>query len=253
MELLLINGRIYTMNRTRDVYEGLAVKDGRIVQLGKTDDILSLRTDATRIIDLRGNIVIPGFNDSHMHLLSYGYSQRNIKLDGCASLRELKARVKYFIQRENIQAGQWVEGRGWDQNLFDVKEIPNRYDLDQISLEIPIVLGRTCGQMCIANTKALALLDLLSPQGAMDHGSVLADENGIPTGIFTGEAINLIYGRLPKLGVEAIKKTILRACEDYVSQGITSLQTDDFELKRAGTPEEILEAYFQLDREIGRR
>ena len=159
MELLLINGRIYTMNRTRDVYEGLAVKDGRIVQLGKTDDILSLRTDATRIIDLRGNIVIPGFNDSHMHLLSYGYSQRNIKLDGCASLRELKARVKYFIQRENIQAGQWVEGRGWDQNLFDVKEIPNRYDLDQISLEIPIVLGRTCGQMCIANTKALALLE----------------------------------------------------------------------------------------------
>ena len=249
MDMMLINGRVYAMNQAEDVYEAVAVDGGIIRALDTTDNILDMRTDDTRIIDLKGATVIPGFNDSHMHLLSYGYSQRMVNLDGCKSLKELVGRVKLYIKKEHIENGQWVEGRGWDQNLFDVKEIPQRSQLDQISSEIPIVLGRTCGQMCIANTKALELLDLLQPQPEMEHGTAIADEHGIPTGIFTGEAINLIYGKLPKLGVKKIRESILSACSAYVSAGITSVQTDDFELKRAGTPEDVLEAYFQLDSE----
>ncbi len=249
MDMMLINGRVYAMNQAEDVYEAVAVDGGIIRALDTTDNILDMRTDDTRIIDLKGATVIPGFNDSHMHLLSYGYSQRMVNLDGCKSLKELVDRVKLYIKKEHIDNGQWVEGRGWDQNLFDVKEIPQRSQLDQISSEIPIVLGRTCGQMCIANTKALELLDLLQPQPEMEHGTAIADEHGIPTGIFTGEAINLIYGKLPKLGVKKIRESILSACSAYVAAGITSVQTDDFELKRAGTPEDVLEAYFQLDSE----
>lgn len=249
MDLLLINGQVYTMNQKNEMYEAVAVNDGKIEKLGKTDHILELRTENTKIIDLKGKAAIPGFNDSHMHLLSYGYSKQIVYLDGCKSLAELQNRVTNFIKYEKVEAGQWVEGRGWDQNEFAVKEIPTRLELDQISTNIPIVLGRTCGQMCIANTKALETLNLLRPQGEMEHGTVLADEKGIPVGIFTGEAINLIYGKLPKLGTEKIKSSILRACEEYMAAGITSLQTDDFELKRAGTPEDVLKAYLELDKE----
>ena len=249
MDLLLINGQVYTMNQKDEMYDAVAINDGKIEKLGSTDEILALRTEDTAIIDLKGKAAIPGFNDSHMHLLSYGYSKQIVYLDGCRSLAELQSRVANFIKYEKVEAGQWVEGRGWDQNEFDVKEIPTRLELDQISANIPIVLGRTCGQMCIANTKALETLDLLKPQQEMEHGTVIADGNQIPTGIFTGEAINLIYGRLPKLGTEKIKGSILRACEEYVTAGITSLQTDDFELKRAGTPEDVLKAYFELDGE----
>lgn len=249
MDMMLINGRIYSLNEKDEVYEAVGVKGGKIAAVGSSESILEMRTEATKILDLKGRTVIPGFNDSHLHLLSYGYSRQIVCLDGCGSLKELQDRVSLFIRKEGIESGQWVEGRGWDQNLFDIKEIPRRFQLDDISKDIPIVLGRTCGQMCIANTKALALLGLLEPLPEMEHGTALAEENGMPLGIFTGEAINLIYDRLPKLGVEKIKNAILSACEAYAAGGITSVQTDDFELKRAGTPEEVLEAYLQLDRE----
>ena len=249
MDLILHGGAIYTMDRENRCVQAIAVADGIIRAVGSDEEILPLKTEHTTVIDLQGKTVVPGFNDSHMHLLSYGFSKEMAYLDPCQSMESLIQTVKDFIAEHEIPAGQWVEGRGWDQNQFPDKRLPSRLDLDLISTQHPIVLGRTCGQMCVANTMAVEQLGLLHNPPQVDKGTAETDADGTATGIFTGAAINLVYGRLPKLGVARIKKAILNACRDYVQAGLTSVQVDDFELKRAGSHEDVLEAYFQLDRD----
>lgn len=235
------------MDAQNTIVEAVLMEDGRIAAVGKNDEILKMAGEGDTVIDAEGKLVLPGFYDSHMHLLSYGYSLTMAYLDDCKSIEDVIDTMKKYIEENNIPKGSWVEGRGWNETGYPEGRMPNRHDLDRISTEHMISIGRSCSFICITNTKALEELGFMEKLPEVSLGMVETDENGVPNGIFRGEAKEAVYSRLPKLGVEKIKKSILAACEKYRDAGITSAETDDFELTRAGDFNDILQAYKELD------
>ena len=248
MKRVFINANGYAMDKAESRFEAAAVEDGIISCVGSNEEVLACAGEA-EVIDLAGKTLLPGFNDSHLHLLSYGYSLEVADLNDCKSLEELKRRVKKYIEDNDIQKGQWVEGRGWDQNQFDTKEMPTRLDLDEEFADYYVVLTRTCAQISVVTTNVLQLAGIYENPVQIEGGMILTDENNTANGILTGLATEIVYKIIPKLGVDRIKKCILSACNKYITRGMTSTQTDDFELLRAGNFEEILQAYEELDRD----
>lgn len=248
MKKVFINANGYAMDEAESRFEAVYVEDGIISSVGSNEEVLASAGEA-EVVDLAGKTLLPGFNDSHIHLLSYGYSLEVCDLNDCRSLEELKSRLRKYIADNRIEKGQWVEGRGWDQNQFDSKEMPDRLDLDEEFGDYYVVLTRTCAQISVVTTNVLQLAGIYENPQQIEGGMILVDENHIATGLLTGLATEIVYKIIPKLGVARIKKCILAACNKYITSGMTSTQTDDFELLRAGNFKEILQAYEELDRE----
>lgn len=249
METILYNGKIYTMDKDLPEATAVKIRDNRIVDVG-TDDLLKEKNEDIKPINLNGRTLLPGFCDGHTHLLSFGYSLEMVDLNNANSIEDIVEITKKHIKEHRLNQFDWIEGRGWNENKFIHRNMPNRYDLDRISNIQPIVLIRTCGQVCVCNTKALEYLKLENHIDiVIEGGSVELDEDGIPTGILKGNAMKIMFEKIPKLGKERIKDIIIKASKECLKYGITSVQTDDFELVRAGNFNDILEAYLELDEE----
>ena len=172
--------------------------------------------------------MIPGINDSHMHLLNVGMDFATAPITGVSSVDEMVERVKEFVRQNPETAKQGIAGKGWNQDLFiGEKRMPGRYDLDRISTEVPVVLQRICGHVAAANSKAIELLGLDQKMRHVDGGTIETDENGMPTGIFTENAMELVNGLIPKYTLEDDKRMFLNAAEYAVAHGITSVQSND--------------------------
>ena len=156
MDTIFYNGKIKTMDSHYPLASAVAVKDGLIAAIGG-EELLAFKTPTSRLVDLKGRLMLPGFGDSHMHALEFGESLVNVDLNRCSSIEQMIATVKSFILDLSIPAGGYVVGRGWDQEIFAEKRLPTRWDLDRISTRHPIVLTRTCGHMAVANSKALEI------------------------------------------------------------------------------------------------
>lgn len=250
MDLLLVNGKIITVDNKNPIAEAVAIRDNRIERVGTTEDILALKTDTTKVVDLGGKTVVPGFNDSHMHLLNYGYALMQADLNFVESIDEINNRVSAYITKNQIEKGKWVRGRGWNHDYFaGEKRFPTRYDLDKISSEYPIVVTRTCGHAVTVNSKALEVLNINSTTPQVDGGHFDLDENGEPLGIFRENAVGLVYDAIPTPSLEEIKKMIINAIKDLNKYGITSVQTDDFQALPGNDYEVIIKAYLELKEE----
>ena len=250
MDLILINGKIYTMDESRTMAEAIAVENHIIKAIGSTEEILKLKKDNTIIHDLEGKALLPGFNDSHMHLVNYGYSLTQVNLIGVPTIEELNERVANFVSENQIEEGKWVRGRGWNQDYFiGEKRFPTRYDLDKISTTNPIVVTRACGHVVVANTKALKILNIGRDTKQVEGGHFDLDKDGEPTGVFRENAVGLIYNSLPTPTVEEIKNMMVKAIEHMNKEGITSVGTDDFEAFPDRNYENILKAYNELKEE----
>ncbi len=247
MDLILYNGKIYTQDKRIPMAEAVAIHQGRIAAVGSADEILSLATPQSKVIDLTGRLVVPGFNDSHVHLLSYGLSLSAVDLNPCRSIKEVQTVASQYIQECKPHRGRWIEGRGWNQNLFTERRMLQRSDLDAISSDHPIMFKRTCGQITVVNSTALAIIQGSAAQeDLVGSPDVEKDQDQIPTGVFRGTAQEFVYQVIPRLSVPEIKDGIVRALADYARSGLTSVQTDDFELKKAHYLD-ILKAYEELD------
>ncbi|MCC5912032.1 MAG: amidohydrolase [Clostridiaceae bacterium] len=246
MDLILTNGNITTMDADYPKVEAIAVKDGKFAMVGGKEEVLSFKTSDTTIIDLEGKMLLPGFNDSHMHLLNYGYSLQKASLIGSGSIEEVITRTKDFIAQKHLASGQWVLGRGWNQDLFQVKKFPTREDLDKISLDHPICLTRACEHVLVVNSKALELAGVTKDTPQVEGGHFDLDQEGNPIGIFREKALDLIYRKIPKPEVKDIKEMILAGAHKALQQGITSIQTDDFEALPGREFKKVLQAYEEL-------
>lgn len=250
VDLILINGKIHTMDKERNIVEAIGINGDIIEKIGTNEEIMALKNNSTKIIDLEGKVVLPGFNDSHMHLLSYGYSLNRIDLGGAKSIEEINCIIKNIIEEKDMEKGEWVNGRGWNQDYFiGEKRFPTRYDLDKISLEHPILIGRACGHIVIVNSKALELLNITKDTPQVDGGHFDLDENGEPLGIFRENALGLVYSKLPNPTVDDIKHMMVRAIEDLNKNGVTSVGTDDFDAFPDVDYEKIILAYQELKEE----
>ena len=226
MKKIFVNGQVYTGEPA--LASAFAIEDGLFTFVGDEDAALALAKPGDEIIDLAGRFVCPGFNDSHMHLLSCGLALRRAKLnEHTGSLREL---VDYFhdFAKDGPNERGWLVGRGWNQDYFtDVHRMPNRYDLDEVSREYPVAAVRYCGHCAAVNSKALELLGITAETPAPEGGEI-GLERGQPDGRFYDAAMDLIWAAVPEVGKEDVKDMIRAACRRFNACGVTSCQTDDY-------------------------
>lgn len=248
MKTIYFNAQVYTGELP--LQEAFATEGNYFIQVGTKQALTTLYPEAT-LVDLYGKFVCAGFNDSHMHLLSYGSTLNTAALaEHTTSLKELLNYVGQFIIDRETPQGQWVKGRGWNHDFFsEGAKFPTRYDLDRISLEHPICLTRACGHACVVNSKALELIGVTSVTTQPIGGQFDIDEKGNPLGIFRETAMDMVYAILPKPTLEEIKTMIQMAAQKLNGYGITSCQSDDFVVFQNVDYQEVIEAYRQLEEE----
>ena len=202
--------------------EALAVLGDRILAVGARDEIMKLKGPETKIVDLDGHFVMPGFNDAHMHLASAGLEKMNVNMVGAKTLDEFRDRLR--AQVEAAGPAEWVVGEGWDETLWPVKAPPTRWDLDEVSGNHPVYLERVDGHIGVANTRALQLASVTVASRDPEGGKIDRDDSGTPTGVLREKAQEAVQAVIPKPTHEKRQQAIELALADMASQGITSAQ-----------------------------
>ena len=212
--------------------EALAVLGDRILAVGARDEILKLKGPETKIVDLDGHFVMPGFNDAHMHLASAGLEKMNVNMVGAKTLDEFRDRLRAKV--EAAGPAEWVVGEGWDETLWPVKVPPTRWDLDEVSGNHPVYMERVDGHIGVANTRALQLASVTVASRDPEGGKIDRDDSGTPTGILREKAQEAVQAVIPKPTHEKRRQAIELALADLASHGVTSAQDysqwDDFQI-----------------------
>jgi predicted amidohydrolase YtcJ len=202
--------------------EAIAVRGGRILAVGKNFDLQKLKGPQTKMIDLAGHFVMPGFNDAHLHLADAGLQKLNVDLTGAKSLDEFRGRVLGRV--EIALPGEWILGGGWDETSWPVVALPSRWDLDEVSGGHPIFLERVDGHLAVANTQALKLAGITIASRDPEGGKIDRNENGEPTGVLRDTAQQAVRAVLPQPAHEKVKRGIEVALGDLAAHGVTSAQ-----------------------------
>jgi len=218
VDLIVHGGIIYTVDNEFSQAEAFAVKDGRFVAVGSNGDILA-RYSSDNVHDLQGNVVYPGFIDGHAHFYRYGTGLIIADLTGSGSFEELVDRVK--IHREGHQDQEWILGRGWDQNLWDVKDFPTKDRLDELYPDVPVLLTRVDGHAALANQKALDMGEVTA--GTSILGGKIILKNGQPTGLLIDNAIGLVSSHIPNATLDESMDALVAAQENCFAVGLTSV------------------------------
>jgi len=228
-DLIFIHGNIYTgvVDPASSLgagkrAEALAVLGDRILAVGARDEIVKLKGPETKIVDLDGHFVMPGFNDAHMHLASAGLEKMNVDLVGAKTLDEFRERLRAKV--EAAGPADWVVGEGWDETLWPVKVLPTRWDLDEVSDKHPVYLERVDGHIGVANTRALQLASVTVASRDPEGGKIDRDDAGTPNGILRETAREAMHAVIPKPTHDKRRQAIEMALADLASHGITSAQ-----------------------------
>lgn len=232
---IFTNGDFWMLGRNLRRNSCMAALDGRIIHIGDYKECLSAfpRRAKPEEFDLGGRTVLPGFIDSHMHLLSFGLTLRDIPLAGVTSIEQIKAKVRE--KAGTTPEGGWILGRGWDQEAFAEKRYPTRKDLDEASGGRPVILTRTCGHIAVASTKALELSGITRDTQDPPGGAIDRDAYGDPTGILRESAMELVRRHVPPVTQEAMEDLLNQAMDHALSKGITSVHTNDGQAGFSGT------------------
>ncbi|TSA15291.1 amidohydrolase [bacterium] len=219
-DVLYVNGRIYTMDGKMNVAEALATRGGRIVAIGAQNDLQD-RVRAKQVVDLEGKTVLPGFIDAHAHLMSLGVAKLTVDLVGALSETAVAGLVEQRIRKS--EPGQWVRGRGWDQNLWSTKRFPTHQVLDKIAPNNPVYLVRIDGHAAWINKKALEIAGISRQTPDTVGGQIVRDASGNPTGLFVDNAMGLVSKFLPPPSVKESEEAIKLAIEEFLQYGIVCM------------------------------
>ncbi|GAB4169202.1 MAG: amidohydrolase [Thalassobaculales bacterium] len=219
-DLVLKNGRVF-LGLDRGFAQGLAVFRDRVLASGSDGELAGLVGPGTRVIDLRGRLAVPGFNDAHQHLMALGFGMIEVDLRGSEvkTIAELLERVRQ--RAAAAKPGEWILGGRYDHFQLDVKRHPLREELDIAAPNNPVYLKRTCGHMGVANSAALALagVDERTPQPSGGH---IESQNGRLTGLMQERAQELIARVLPRTTQETLIRAIELGGRHLLSHGTTS-------------------------------
>ena len=241
-DLILTNARIYTVNDGHPIAGALAVRDGLVQFVGSEREALAFRGPNTRIVDGGGHVVIPGMVDAHAHLLNLGFTLRQVSLVGTKSYDEVVARV--VARAREVPAGQWIEGRGWDQNQWGDTRFPTHDALSRAVPGHPVVLTRVDGHALLANAAAMRAAGVGAGTRDPEGGRIERTASGEPTGVFVDRAKGLVERVVPPPSKEEARRATLEAIKEANRWGLAgvhdageSRQTIDLfeELARAGT------------------
>ena len=237
-DLILRNGLIYTMNSAMDTVEAIVVQGGKILLAGTNEEADGFSAD--KEIDLAGRTVLPGFNDSHIHCVTYAWYENSVKLHKARSIADVLSFTRKHMEGRSFAGGKWIIGRGWNEYNFDIQEAFTKADLDSISTEIPIAFLRVCGHACVANSKALGIILNIEKAQSLRH------EIDIETGLMKDGAARLFLDAIPPFGAEDLKPLIRYAADRLNACGITSIHSDDLRSLPVRSKYEAIQAFKEL-------
>jgi hypothetical protein len=236
-DFIVVNARIYTADVTRPTAQALGVRDGRIVFVGSVRGAEALAGPRTERWDLGGKTVIPGMVDAHVHLVGLGQALRIVDLTGTRSYDEIVARVA--ARARTVRPGEWVRGRGWDQNDWAVTVFPTHEALTSAAPDNPVVLGRVDGHALLVNAKALELAGITRSTPDPDGGRIVRDEAGNATGVLVDRAMGLVNRVIPNETRADIRDATLAAIAEANRWGLTGIHD-------AGAGEDVMAVYEEL-------
>jgi predicted amidohydrolase YtcJ len=239
-DLIVTNAHIYTVDEGRPLAEAMAISDGRIVFAGSARGAEVFAGPQTRRLDLEGKTVIPGMVDAHVHLLGLGRALRIIDLVGTRSYEEVIARV---VERaRDVPEGEWIRGRGWDQNDWAVTEFPTHEALSEAVPDHPVYLWRVDGHAVLVNRKALELAGVTAATVDPDGGRFIRDADGNPTGVLIDLARRAVSSVMPPLSERERREAVLAAIAEANKWGLTGVHD-------AGVSDTTIAVYEALARE----
>lgn len=228
-DIVFVNGDIYTQSKPARA-QAIAVLDGRIVAVGTSDEVRKLKGAQTKVVDLGGHFVMPGFNDAHVHLASGGFEKMNVNLTGSQTLQDMQHRIGLKVSHS--AEGDWIVGRGWDHTLWPGQILPTCQDLDAVTSGHPAIFVRVDGHIAIANTAALKAAGITGGTKTPEGGKIDLDANGQPTGILRESAQQLVFAKVPPPTNAQRRQAAEIVLANAARWGITSAQDnsswDDF-------------------------
>ncbi|HEX9084871.1 MAG TPA: amidohydrolase [Gemmatimonadaceae bacterium] len=239
-DLVLTNGAIYTVDNARPRASALAVRGGRVLFVGSDAEAKLLAGPSALVIDLHGATVVPGIVDAHAHLLGLGNMLQRANVAGSTSYDEVISRVKAWAK--DAKPGAWIQGRGWDQNLWPTREFPTHEKLTRAFPNNPVVLTRIDGHALLANAKAMELAHVTAATADPSGGRIVRLPSGEPSGVFVDNANSLIGRAIPAPTRADTRKVILAAISEANRLGLTGVHDAGEDVETIGIFEELAKA-----------
>jgi len=220
-DLVLLNGTVWTVNPDQPWAEAVALKRDKILEASSSEEIKRMIGDNTQVIDLKGDLVLPGFIDSHTHFLDGGFSLLGIRLRDAESRDEFISRID--DKSKEIEKGAWILDGNWDHQSFDPPELPRKEWIDPVTPHNPVCVNRHDGHMVLVNSLALKLAGITKNTPTPAGGEILKDpETGEPTGILKDAAMNLVMRHIPEPSFKEKLKAAEVALKHAAELGVTS-------------------------------
>jgi len=218
VDTIVYDTQIYTVNSQFDIQQSMAINDGKIVAVGTNEEINS-KYESDNMISFKDRFIYPGLIDAHSHFYGYGLLvMKEVDLSGSKSIQEIIERIVKFQKENNFE---WIEGHGWDQNDWEIKEFPDKELLDSLFPNTPVYLTRIDGHAALVNTKALDIAGI-TEKTVIEGGEIIL-KNGKPTGVLIDNAMSLVSNKIPEVSVENQIKALLLAQKNCFEVGLTSV------------------------------
>ena len=218
--LAIVNGRVWTADSIKPWAEAIAISGDRIIAVGSTSEIRNRVSPQTRVIDARGDMIVPGFIDSHIHFLAGGLNLASVQLRDARTPADFVARIKAFAA--SVPAGTWITGGDWDHQNWG-GEPPQRSWIDSVTPNNPVWINRLDGHMALANTAALRAAGVPMSGGDVAGGTITRDGSGQPTGIFKDNAQELVDKAVPDPAPAMLDRALDAAMTYANARGVTSV------------------------------
>lgn len=221
-DIIIVNAIVRTMDASLPTAEAIAIHGNRIVAVGSDQEIRKLAGPKTRVIDAKKQLVLPGFNDAHVHFLSGGFQLSGVDLRDASTPEEFAERIRRFAA--TVQSGRWITGGDWDHERWPAANLPTKELIDRFTPNTPVFVNRLDGHMALANSVALKLAGVTGQTTDPAGGLIVRDAKGEPTGILKDAAQSFVWKVIPPASFEE-KLAAARAATNYAAQlGVTSIQ-----------------------------
>lgn len=221
-DLIVTNAKIWTVDRARPQAEALAVLRDRIVAVGSVSEVDAWHGPQTKVIDAQGKLLLPGFNDAHVHFVDGGDHLQAVQLKDAASPEEFARRIAE--RARTAPKGEWITGGDWDETKWSPPNLPTKELIDPVTPNTPVWVNRYDGHESLANSIALRLANVTAKTPDPPGGQIVRDAQGNPTGVLRDAAQNLVDKVMPPMSHEHRMRAIHRAMDYAASVGVTSVQ-----------------------------
>ena len=238
-DLIIRNAKVWTVDPSRPTAQAVAVLGDRIVAVGSDADVDLWRGPHTRVLDADGKLLLPGFNDAHVHFVSGGEQLGNVQLNDATSAAEVARRIEERARK--TPKGEWLLGGDWDETKWTPPQLPTKELIDRVTPNNPALLSRYDGHMVLANSLALRLAGITAKTPDPPGGVIVHDAAGNPTGALKDAAMDLAERAVPPPSHAQLIAAVKRAMAYAASLGVTSVQNMNPDYADVAAYAELLE------------